>query len=80
MAGSGRPASSIARSGERRELEEEALARGHLSRPIPGLKVNAFLEDEAFTPILKDLIVQSSLPLRAVETVFAPDSSGFGAT
>lgn len=28
MPGSGRPASSIARSGERRELEEDALARG----------------------------------------------------
>jgi RNA polymerase sigma-70 factor (ECF subfamily) len=28
LAGSARPASSIARSGERRELEEEALARG----------------------------------------------------
>ena len=28
MAGAGRPASSIARSGERRALEEEALARG----------------------------------------------------
>jgi RNA polymerase sigma-70 factor (ECF subfamily) len=28
MAGSGRPASSIARSGERRELEEQAIARG----------------------------------------------------
>jgi transposase len=56
---------------------DEALARGHLSRAIPGLKVNAFLENEAFTPLLKGLIVRSSLPLRAVETVFAPDSSGF---
>jgi transposase len=56
---------------------DEALARGHLSRAVPGLKVNAFLEDETFTPTLKDLIAQSSLPLRAVETVFAPDSSGF---
>lgn len=56
---------------------EEALARGHLSRAVPGLKVNAFLENEAFTPVLKGLIVRSSLPLRAVETVFAPDSSGF---
>jgi transposase len=56
---------------------EEALNRGHLSRPVPGLKVNAFLESAAFTPILKGLIAQSSLPLRAVETVFAPDSSGF---
>ena len=36
MPGSGRPASSIARSGERRELEEEALARGiaRADRPL----------------------------------------------
>jgi transposase len=56
---------------------DEALARGHLSRPIPGMKVSAFLEDEAFTQQLEGLITRSSLPLRAVETTFAPDSSGF---
>jgi len=56
---------------------DEARACGHLARAVPGLKVNAFLENEAFTPLLGDLLVQSSLPLRAVETVFAPDSSGF---
>src|SRR5215831_5401144 len=32
---------------------------------------------EELTPILRDLIVQSALPLRVVETAFAPDSSGF---
>ena len=36
-----------------------------------------FLQNPALTPILKALIVQSSLPLKAVETVFAPDSTGF---
>src|SRR5207245_659028 len=29
------------------------------------------------TPILHQLIRQSSLPMRTVETTFAPDSSGF---
>jgi transposase len=56
---------------------DDARARGQLSHAIPGLKVNAFLENEAFTPVLQGLIVHSSLPLQAVETVFAPDSSGF---
>jgi transposase len=56
---------------------DEAARLGHLSRAVPGMKVSAFLEDEAFTPALKGLITRSALPLRAVETAFAPDSSGF---
>jgi transposase len=55
----------------------EAHARGWLSRPIPGLKISKFLENPNFTPILKQLIVRSSLPLRSVERDFAIDSSGF---
>jgi len=35
------------------------------------------LDNPAVTPILLDLIQRSSLPLRAIETTFAPDSSGF---
>jgi transposase len=35
------------------------------------------LEDEAITPILKAMIVESSLPLKTVEVDFATDSSGF---
>lgn len=49
----------------------------YLSAIIPGVKVCAFFENEAFTPILERLIRQSALPLRSVETSFAPDSSGF---
>ncbi|MBA4068207.1 MAG: transposase [Isosphaera sp.] len=56
----------------------EAHARGHLSRPVPGLKTVQFFENPAFTPLLKQLVHRSSLPLRAVETDFAIDSSGFG--
>ena len=54
-----------------------AHERGYLSREIPGLKVPHFLEDPAFTPVFKNLIVLTSLPLRSVETKFAIDSSGF---
>jgi transposase len=55
----------------------DAHAKGYTSKPIPGMKVCQFHENAAFTPILQNLIVQSSLPLRAVESQFAIDSSGF---
>lgn len=55
----------------------ESFARGYLSKPVPGVKVCAFFENPAMTPILKQLIARSSLPLRSVETDFAIDSSGF---
>jgi transposase len=56
----------------------EAHRRGWTSKEIPGMKVNSMMENPAFTPILKELIVQSAAPLKAVETDFAIDSSGFG--
>src|SRR5262249_44259367 len=56
---------------------EDAKAAGHLSRALHPNKVNCFLEDEALAPYLKALVVRSSLPLKAVETAFAVDSSGF---
>jgi len=55
----------------------EAYARGFLTRPVPGLKINQFFENAAFTPILNDLIAKSAAPLSVVETKFAVDSSGF---
>jgi transposase len=58
----------------------DAHERGYLSKVIPGAKVTAFFEDAYFTPIIKNLIAFSALPLRAVETDFAIDSSGFGST
>jgi hypothetical protein len=58
----------------------EAHEKGYTTRPIPGVKVTSFFEDEYFTPILKALIAISASPLRAVETEFAIDSSGFGST
>jgi hypothetical protein len=42
------------------------------------MKVNKMMENAALTPILKSLIGYSARPLRAIETDFAIDSSGFG--
>src|SRR5262249_60332843 len=36
-----------------------------------------FIESEEMTPFLYQLIERSAWPLRAVETTFAPDSTGF---
>lgn len=55
----------------------DALAKGYMSSSMHPNKLCTFLDDEELTPILNSLIMQSSLPLRAVETVFAPDSTGF---
>ena len=55
----------------------DALGRGHLSKPMHPNKVNTHLERSDLTAILRDLIIRSSLPLRAIETDFASDSSGF---
>src|SRR5229473_8532908 len=41
----------------------EAHERGFISRPISGLKVTTFFEDDYFTPILKALIAYSARPL-----------------
>jgi transposase len=58
----------------------EACKRGYLSKlPCHNSVLNA-LESGDLTPILRDLIVESSKPLSAVETEFAADSSGFTST
>jgi transposase len=56
---------------------DDAHSKGYLSRKLHPVMVCAFLESESLTPVLQDLIVKSSLPLRSVETVFSPDSTGF---
>ncbi len=55
----------------------EAVERGHVTQGMHFNSVLKALENPALTPILRRLIVLSSLPMRAVETTFAPDSSGF---
>jgi transposase len=59
---------------------KDAHEQGYLANPVPGLKVNSFLENATFTPILKGLIAHSAKPLRSVETDFAIDSSGFSSS
>jgi len=54
-----------------------AHERGYVTKEIPGIKTTAFMENPAFTPILKALVAKSAAPLKAVETDFAIDSSGF---
>lgn len=58
----------------------DAHERGYLSVLMNSVSINAYLESELMTPVLTSLIVRSSLPLRAVETVFAPDSTGFSSS
>jgi transposase len=55
----------------------DATKAGYLSRPIHPSKVSAFFCEPELTAILQQLIVQSALPLRAIETDFAVDSTGF---
>lgn len=55
----------------------EAHERGHISK-VPHFNcISNYLENPALTPLLRELITQSSLPLKSVETDFAVDSSGF---
>ncbi len=56
---------------------QQAASDGFISRSIHPNKVNCYMEEEALTPYLKAMIIRSSLPLAAVETEFAVDSSGF---
>ena len=55
----------------------EAKARGYLDRLPHYNSVFRYLESEALTPYLYELITLSAAPLKSVETDFAVDSSGF---
>jgi transposase len=56
----------------------EALHEGHIVSAPHFNSVGNYLASPDLTPILQSLVTASSLPLRAVETEFAVDSSGFG--
>src|SRR5260370_11394273 len=56
---------------------KDAHTCGYLSHLMNSVSVYSFLENDRLTPVLKNLIVKSSLPLSMFETNFAPDSSGF---
>jgi transposase len=55
----------------------EAYEKEFLTRPINGMMVWQWMENPLLTQALHQLITVSAMPLRAVETTFAPDSTGF---
>ena len=55
----------------------EAKRRGLISQSPNFVSIARYLESEELTPILKQMIADSALPLKAVEREFAVDSSGF---
>ena len=55
----------------------DALQKGYIKQTPHFNSVCNYLEDERLTPLLRDLITQSAMPLKAVEVDFAVDSSGF---
>lgn len=55
----------------------EAQGKGYVSKAAHFNSVSRYLDNPALTQILRDLITQSSLPLKAIESDFAVDSSGF---
>jgi len=55
----------------------DATAKGYLSRLPHFNSIFNYLENPDLTPILREMITETSLPLKAVETDFAVDSSGF---
>lgn len=54
-----------------------AYRDGYLMRPVCFNTISSFLEKEAATDILTDLIMRTSLPAAPFERVFAADSTGF---
>lgn len=56
---------------------QEAKRRGFISMMPNFVSLTRYFESEEMTSLLKQLIIESSLPLREVEDDFAVDSSGF---
>jgi transposase len=54
-----------------------AHSRGFIAKVPHFNSISNYLENPELTPILRSLIMQSSLPLKSVEVDFAADSSGF---
>ncbi|HWB11759.1 MAG TPA: transposase [Pirellulales bacterium] len=55
----------------------DAQGRGYISKVPHFNSIFNYLENPAVTPILRAMITESSLPLKAIEQDFAVDSSGF---
>ena len=58
----------------------EAETKELVSKPPSFTSTFRYLENPDLTPLLKSLVEQSASPLKAVETDFAVDSSGFATT
>ncbi len=56
---------------------KRAYNDGYISRPMHYMLICNFTREEWLTPILREMIVRTSLPLRMVEDTFAIDSTGF---
>ena len=59
---------------------KEANAKSYLQHIPHFTLVSVYMKKEEMTPILQDLIMLSALPMKAVETKFAIDSTGFRTT
>lgn len=55
----------------------EASERGHIGKVPHYNSIIGYLEKPELTALLRELIIETSKPLKAVETDFACDSSGF---
>jgi transposase len=55
----------------------EAQAKGYIQKAPHYNSIFNYLENPQLTPLLREMITESSLPLKAVEVDFACDSSGF---
>ncbi len=65
-------------SGRRNQSDlRDSVQRGYVSRGVHYNTISKYLERESLTPHLQELITRSSLPLKAVETDLAIDSTGF---
>ena len=56
---------------------KDAHGKGYMMRAPHYNSISRYLENPTLTPFLRELIEVSSLPLQAVESSFAVDSSGF---
>lgn len=58
----------------------DAQAKGYIDKTPHFNSIFNYLELEALTPLLRELITHSSVPLKAIESDFAVDSSGFSSS
>lgn len=56
---------------------EKAVAEGYADRLCSYSSVSNYMRKKELTPVLRELVHLSSLPLAAVESIFAMDSTGF---